>query len=163
MLTIIITLLIIYLFMFIFIPKIYYRVPHPILVPRFRKPDNYLCSRALKRPSSTLRRSATAPTGVANMKNETHQESIFQDASAFVKRGLTIKRLRSGFYQQLPFWFYIQFSNNSMQCAFRTDTASISIAHDSLAVCEVHPCLTACGVICDLQFEFRIFVGFVFF
>ncbi|CAH0587933.1 unnamed protein product [Chrysodeixis includens] len=62
---------------------------------RFRKPDNYLCSRALKRPSCLLRRSATAPTGVANLKNETHQESIFHDASAFVKRGLTIKRLRS--------------------------------------------------------------------
>lgn len=67
---------------------------HPV-VPRFRKPDNYLCSRAQKRPSSMLRRSATAPTGVANMKNETHQESIFHDASEFVKRGLTIKRLRS--------------------------------------------------------------------
>lgn len=67
---------------------------HPV-VPRFRKPDNYLCSKAQKRPCSLLRRSATAPTGVGNLKNETHQESIFHDASEFVKRGLTIKRLRS--------------------------------------------------------------------
>lgn len=74
---------------------IWHPLPHPVPVPRFRKPDNYLCSRALKRPSCLLRRSATAPTGVANLKNETHQESIFHDASAFVKRGLTIKRLRS--------------------------------------------------------------------
>ncbi|XP_053612027.1 phosphatidylinositol 5-phosphate 4-kinase type-2 alpha isoform X1 [Plodia interpunctella] len=56
---------------------------------RFRKPDNYLYSRVQKR--SSLRRSATAPSGVANM----NQESIFHDASEFVKRGLTIKRLRS--------------------------------------------------------------------
>ncbi|PZC85186.1 phosphatidylinositol 5-phosphate 4-kinase type-2 alpha isoform X1 [Helicoverpa zea] len=62
---------------------------------RFRKPDNYLCSRPQKRPGGLLRRSATAPNGVANLKNETHQESIFHDASEFVKRGLTIKRLRS--------------------------------------------------------------------
>ncbi|KOB76397.1 putative phosphatidylinositol-4-phosphate 5-kinase, type II, beta isoform 1, partial [Operophtera brumata] len=59
---------------------------------RFRKPENYLWA---QKRHSTLRRSATAPSGVANMKNETHQESIFSDASAFVKRGLTIKRLRS--------------------------------------------------------------------
>ncbi|CAG9130189.1 unnamed protein product [Plutella xylostella] len=61
---------------------------------RFRKPDNYLC--AQKREKSKLRRSATAPSGVGNMKHE-HQDSIFHDASAFVKRGLTIKRLRSDF------------------------------------------------------------------
>ncbi|XP_014357428.1 phosphatidylinositol 5-phosphate 4-kinase type-2 alpha isoform X1 [Papilio machaon] len=62
---------------------------------RFRKPDNYLCSRAMKRVTNKLRRSETAPSNVANMKNETHQEGLFHDASAFVKRGLTIKRLRS--------------------------------------------------------------------
>lgn len=65
---------------------------------RFRKPDNYLSSRVQKKLISKLRRSATAPDGVANMKNERgegHQDSIFHDASAFVKRGLTIKRLRS--------------------------------------------------------------------
>lgn len=62
---------------------------------RFRKPDNYLSSRVQKKLISKLRRSATAPDGVANMKNDPHQDSIFHDASAFVKRGLTIKRLRS--------------------------------------------------------------------
>lgn len=49
----------------------------------------------MKRVTSKLRRSETAPSSVANMKNETHQEGLFHDASAFVKRGLTIKRLRS--------------------------------------------------------------------
>ncbi|XP_028025864.1 phosphatidylinositol 5-phosphate 4-kinase type-2 beta isoform X2 [Bombyx mandarina] len=58
---------------------------------RFSHPDNYLRSKARKRAISSLRRSATAPTGVADL----HQDSIFHDASAFVKRGLTIKRLRS--------------------------------------------------------------------
>lgn len=63
----------------------------PVLVPRFRKPDNYLCSKVQKTIISKLRRSATAPTDVA-LKD---YEGIFHDASAFVKRGLTIKRLRS--------------------------------------------------------------------
>ncbi|XP_046966512.1 phosphatidylinositol 5-phosphate 4-kinase type-2 alpha isoform X2 [Vanessa cardui] len=66
---------------------------HP--VPRFRKPDNYLCSRRTKRLNSKLRRSATAPSGVGDLKADAHQEGIFHDASEFVKRGLTIKRLRS--------------------------------------------------------------------
>ncbi|XP_049871431.1 phosphatidylinositol 5-phosphate 4-kinase type-2 beta isoform X2 [Pectinophora gossypiella] len=61
---------------------------------RFRKPDNYLCSRVQKRFTSNLRRSATVPTGVGSVKSD-HHDSIFHDASAFVKRGLTIKRLRS--------------------------------------------------------------------
>lgn len=63
----------------------------PVLVPRFRKPDNYLCSKVQKTIISKMRRSATAPTDVA-LKD---YEGIFHDASAFVKRGLTIKRLRS--------------------------------------------------------------------
>ncbi|CAH2087154.1 unnamed protein product [Euphydryas editha] len=61
---------------------------------RFRKPDNYLCSRT-RRVNSKLRRSATAPSGVGELRTDCHQEGIFHDASEFVKRGLTIKRLRS--------------------------------------------------------------------
>ncbi|XP_041981047.1 phosphatidylinositol 5-phosphate 4-kinase type-2 alpha isoform X1 [Aricia agestis] len=58
---------------------------------RFRKPDNYLCSRMTKRLKNMLRRSATAPSGVG----ERSHEGILHDASAFVKCSLTIKRLRS--------------------------------------------------------------------
>lgn len=86
-------------------------------VPRFRKPDNYLMSRVPKRLCGKLRRSATAPTDVAHMKNETHQESIFHDASEYFKRGLTIKRLRSAdvFLRSCTiFFFQVFISINSM-------------------------------------------------
>ncbi|XP_038222044.1 phosphatidylinositol 5-phosphate 4-kinase type-2 alpha isoform X2 [Zerene cesonia] len=60
---------------------------------RFRKPDNYLRSRTSKKFINKLRRSATAPSGVAELRNT--QEGLFHDASEFMKRGLTMKRLRS--------------------------------------------------------------------
>ncbi|XP_063540095.1 phosphatidylinositol 5-phosphate 4-kinase type-2 alpha isoform X1 [Cydia strobilella] len=56
---------------------------------RFRKPDSYL--RPRQRKIMKLRRSATAPTAVGDFT----EQNLFHDATAFMKRGLTIKRLRS--------------------------------------------------------------------
>ncbi|XP_047995812.1 phosphatidylinositol 5-phosphate 4-kinase type-2 alpha isoform X1 [Leguminivora glycinivorella] len=56
---------------------------------RFRKPDSYLRPRQRK-VINKLRRSATAPTAVGDC-----EQNLFHDATAFMKRGLTIKRLRS--------------------------------------------------------------------
>lgn len=110
---------VIYVYFYFLSPYKYGLVSRPP-VPRFRKPEKYLCSRALKRPSS-LRRSATAPSGVADLQG--HQD-IFHDASAFVKRGLTIKRLRSAeFFPAVRFIFI--FLDNSMYSVL-TDTAFIT-------------------------------------
>ncbi|XP_050669882.1 phosphatidylinositol 5-phosphate 4-kinase type-2 alpha isoform X2 [Leptidea sinapis] len=59
---------------------------------RFRSPDNYLRSRAVKRFISKLRRSATVPPGV---EMNSQQDGLIRDATEFMKHGLTMKRLRS--------------------------------------------------------------------
>ncbi|XP_022129294.1 phosphatidylinositol 5-phosphate 4-kinase type-2 alpha isoform X1 [Pieris rapae] len=60
---------------------------------RFRKPDNYLRSRARQKYINKLRRSATAPSGVTEMRNG--QESL-RDACDLLKYGLSMNlRLRS--------------------------------------------------------------------